>query len=107
MTEQSGSPESICEVTSVTKLPRRVFTFSKSNLIEAIKYNDTGCGTFISINFANYVDHKMTGVKSKLEITSKFKHWLEENMGFLDLPIYRAKLKFIGTGAKTNEMIEI
>lgn len=106
LTKESGSPEPICEVTSVTKLPRRVFTFSRKNLREAIRYNDTGHGVFVSVNFANYVDHKMAGAKNKLNITSKFKSWLE-NITSLEAETDKKYLKFIGTGAQTDEMIEV
>lgn len=61
----SGSPDEIIELTSVTKLPRRAFTFSKKNLVQAAKYNDAGHGVFISVNFANYVDYEMTGRKGR------------------------------------------
>jgi hypothetical protein len=112
LTKLSGSPEPIIEMTSVTKLPRRVFTFSKKNLIQAIKYNHTGKRVFVSVNFANYVDHSMSGNRGIITpthqsgdfITDKFKNWLDENLK----PVLEgtpAVLKFIGTGPLTDDMI--
>lgn len=100
LTKISGSPEKIYEITSVTKLPRRVATFSRKNVEEAIKFNDTGMGTHISINFANYVDHAMTGKREYADITPKFKKWMLEN-----LTEVHQHVKFIGTGAKTEDTI--
>lgn len=102
LTRISGSPDPILELTSVTKLPRRVATFSKMNVHEAIAYNSTGDDIFLSINFANYVDHEMTGLTQAKEITEKFDGWIEENLGE-----YKDIVKFIGTGATTGEMIKL
>lgn len=102
LTEMSGSPEKIIELTSVTKLPRRAFTFSAKNMKDSIRCNDTGHRIFISINFINYVDHNMSGKQDASDITDKAKKWLEENV----IPnCGGAILKFLGTGAKTHEMI--
>jgi adenylosuccinate synthase len=112
LTEWSGSPEPIVEMTSVTKLPRRVFTFSKSNLEQAITYNRTPGRTSISINFANYVDHTMSGRRGMVwfpavsgdNVTRKFINWLKENV----YPVAnktRSLVQFIGTGPHTDDMI--
>jgi adenylosuccinate synthase len=109
ITESSGSPEAIMEMTSVTKLPRRAFTFSVENLKESVKFNKTGHPVYISINFANYVDYDMQGQRGG-EVSDKFKTWLEESGindaidGLVDAPC-PAELKFIGTGALTDDMI--
>ena len=98
LTKLSGSPSDIIELTSVTKLPRRVATFSKLNVQDAIKYNDTGHEIFISVNFANYVDYKMSGVSDNAKITQKFYDWKEQNFGGMGINI-------VGTGMKTSETI--
>jgi len=67
LTKMSDSPKPIMEITSVTKLPRRVATWSKICLQEAIKYNRTAGKTFISINFMNYVDATITGKRGGAE----------------------------------------
>lgn len=112
LTELSGSPEPIIEMTSVTKLPRRVFTFSQDNLRQAIRYNRTNRQSFISVNFANYVDNDMTGRSGEIcfpaitgsNVTSKFRGWLDDNI----MPIAQetnARMRFIGTGPLTDDMI--
>jgi hypothetical protein len=106
LTESSHSPEPIIELTSVTKLPRRVFTFSKKNLAESIKYNRTGHEMYISINFANYVDHNMNAVRGgEDKVTEQFKRWIYDNI--IQNDIGNAELAFIGTGAKTDDMVLI
>lgn len=112
LTEMSGSPEPIMEMTSVTKLPRRVFTFSQKNLTQAIRYNKTFGNTYISINFANYVDYEMSGRRGTKsfptvvgdDMTTKFADWLDINVR----PIANATgsiIRYIGTGPLTNDMI--
>jgi hypothetical protein len=141
ITANSGSPEQIIELTSVTKLPRRAFSFSKKNLVQATRYNDTGHGVYLSVNFANYVDYEMQGLKGHNShvnlgdktclgfddkahvasimpspprmkrdgddlITPKFGQWVKDNI----VPVYLktgARLKFIGTGPNTDEMITL
>lgn len=109
VTEASGikniRPDAeIREITSLTKLERRVYTFSNVNLQEAIKYNQTGGRVFISVNFMNYVDAALEGARGGRDrITPKVAEWLTANMNVDDrLP---ATLKFIGTGPKTDDMI--
>jgi adenylosuccinate synthase len=104
VTEQSKSEEPIIELTSVTKMPRRVFTFSKKNLLEAIKYNDTGQDIHISINFANYVDATMKNKRGSMaSMTDDFRKWLVDNVTS-DLPS-GVRVSFLGTGAKTDDML--
>jgi len=104
VTDQSGSETKIVELTSVTKMPRRVFTFSRDNLLEAVRYNDTGSDIHVSINFANYVDASMNAVRGPLgSMTESFKLWLNENVSSI-LPA-NAKVSFLGTGAKTDDML--
>lgn len=108
ITALSGSPEPIFEITSVTKLPRRVATFSKQNLLEAIDYNYTGFEPILSINFANYVDYEMTGKRNQEDITDKFKMWLIESLGDVELGASMlSHVRYIGTGAFTEDTIEI
>jgi hypothetical protein len=100
VTEASGSPDLLCEMTSVTKLPRRIATFSLQNLKDAIATNDCGQGVHLSLNFANYVDYKVSGFDGG--VTYKVNKWIDDNLGE-----YRSWVNFIGTGALTEEMIHI
>lgn len=108
VTKQSKSQVPIIEMTSVTKLPRRVFTFSKKNLEEAIIYNRTPGKTFISINFANYVDSAIKGVRGNncVCLTPQFTTWFAENV-VRPSTILGALVKYIGTGPLTDDKIVI
>lgn len=95
-------------MTSVTKKIRRVFEFPK----ERFKYTSAICGNLLdddtliySLNFINFIDKNVDGVKTKEELfTDKVNSWLEENL----YPIIgKNKLKFIRTGAKHSEIIEL
>lgn len=107
ITQMSGSPTPIMEMTSVTKLPRRVATFSKELLAESIRYNRTPYKTYISINFMNYVDHKISGCRGGVDnLTDKTWQWLHENVDNV-CKENNAILKYLGTGAKTNDKIVV
>lgn len=113
ITKRSGSPNDIIEMTSVTKLPRRVFTFSRKNLREAIEYNNTGSVPIISINFIDYVDYNL---KSKRGVwngedklygakTDKLKSWLKANIYSELEHMVSGRLAFLGTGPLTEDTI--
>lgn len=106
LTKISGSPDQIMEMTSVTKLPRRVFSFSQNNLRQAIKYNKTGHNCYLSVNFMNYVDYNLTEKRNVCDVTYKAKSWLEDNI----LPVQKENpssvVAFLGTGARTDDMIQ-
>lgn len=100
--------KSIREITSLTKLERRVYTFSKQNLLEAVRFNRGSGKTHVSINFINYVDAAMEGVRGDGEaLTEQSRRWLEENIITPLESIDGVRLTFIGTGAKTDDMIVV
>lgn len=71
----------IFEKTSLTKLPRRVFTFSGMNLRDAMLHNNTGFPMYISVNFMNYVDAEVEGKRTIDEVlTPKVRSWLATNI---------------------------
>ena len=74
----AGAGEKIFEQTSLTRLPRRVFSFSKQNMIEALIYNNTGDDMYLSVNFLNYVDASVKGKTDKSILTEKIRKWLKE-----------------------------
>ena len=79
ISNQAG--KKIFEQTSLTKLPRRVYSFSNINMIEALKYNNTGDDQYVSINFMNYVDGSVEGKTEIKEIlTKKVVSWLHSNV---------------------------
>ena len=107
VTKWSGSKTPIIEMTSVTKLPRRVFSFSRINLTDAIKYNRANGKVYISVNFMNYIDSEVSKINGKLskisDLTQRAKTWCED---YLTLE-QQKMLKFIGTGAMLNDQILI
>lgn len=111
LTRRAGAKTPICEMTSVTKLPRRVFSFSQQNLKQAIRHNRTGDGeVFLSLNFVNYVDDNMTGVRGRVidttsagtVISKPVQDWINENLGE-----HKDALKFLGTGPLTDDKIDV
>ncbi len=106
LTRSSGSPSHIAEITSVTKLPRRVATFSKQNLVEAVRDNDTGHKVHISLNFMNYLDHTVLGVKTRAELvkSKKVMDWIRDTQLKI---LAEPHLRFLGTGANTDETVDI
>lgn len=103
LTDMSGSETKIMEITSKTKLPRRVATFSHWNLLDAITHNDTGHDYFITVNFADYVDCKMAGVRGGVDkLTPKMEKWISENIRG-----YKDKLWLVGTGPLTMDVVEM
>ena len=102
----------IFEQTSLTKLPRRVYTFSRVNLKEALLFNNTGNDVYISINFMNYVDASVEG-KDKADdvLTTNVQNWLHENVTSEELCEFYCQSKiclqgiFIGTGRTIDDSI--
>lgn len=116
ITKSSGILDSnptarICEKSTLTKLERRVFTFSKQNVLDAVRFNATSLQTFISVNFMNYVDHTLTGVRGGMDkLSDKAKNWLNDNIYNVLGKLVRdhhisAHLLCVGTGPKTDDMI--
>jgi adenylosuccinate synthase len=119
ITKDSESETPIMEMTSVTKMPRRVATFSIKNVEEAIKHNDTGHKIFLSVNFINYVDKNMANLRGYANddwyygktngIYNKDKYrkaidWLYDNIYVPFNENFTFPL-FVGTGPKTNDIL--
>ena len=109
ITQDSGSPTSLMEMTSVTKLPRRVFSFSRKNVEESVRHNRTVEQTYLAVNFVNYLDYELTGQRESLEPgptgyyetgSKVLGAWLQSNIPELD-----AQVVLLGTGAKTDDYI--
>lgn len=95
VTNLSGSPKPLFEATTLTKLPRRVFTFSKTNLEDAIKYNQTPHKIFLALNFCNYVDYEMYGNRDFL--TKKMVDWLNDNINPVVSKFPNVGLRYLST----------
>ena len=124
VTEASGikridPTREIRERSSLTKLERRVYTFSKQNLKEAVRYNRGGGHVYVSINFINYVDmglectrgpiNKQVRILDRLattsQLTPKVVDWINTNVEF-DNPTTET-LAFLGTGPDTDDILEL
>ena len=99
----AGAPDEVMkgELTTVTKRLRRVFTFSKTQLKQAVKVNGV---THIALNFANYIDWacygKGGGIEAYNALPQKVKDFVkmvEEETG---VPVV-----LIGTGPDDAHLI--
>ena len=98
-----GANVDLTELTSLTKLPRRIFTFSKDNLRESILHNQTPNQIWISCNFCNYLDWDMSGVEDN--VSKKVSEWIGINITPVISEFENVKLKLLGTGKYTEETI--
>lgn len=97
VTRRSGCPYPISEITTTTKLPRRVFEFSWERFYSFC----TICGpTWLCLQFANYLDHNMWGVTDKNSLTQPVKEMIKA-MG------NRCPVRYIGTGPEHHHMIDL
>lgn len=95
---QSGAPMDIMknELTTVTKRMRRVFTFSETQLLEAVTINGA---TRIALNFANYVDWTAYGCSDYDELPPKVHDFIEYIEHIAKIPV-----TIIGTGPQLNHV---
>lgn len=100
--KQSGAPESECtailekELTTVTKRLRRVFTFSKKQLKDAVAVNGA---TRIALNFANYIDWSCTGCNDPNNLPVKVTDFIKMIEDTTDIPV-----TIVGTGPKNTDV---
>ena len=104
----------IFECTTLTKLPRRIASFSAMNVKEAIMYNNTGGRIFISVNFVNYVDPSCQGLKTEdIKTFAGLESELPDTLNWLKNVVSPAcehtdvEISLIGTGASTDEVIDL
>lgn len=92
--------------TSLTLMPRRVATFSKELLVDAIRYNrpSEDCGVFLSLNFCNWLDKEIEGKTDKIDLTDKVIDWIDDNFAAID-NFKNVKLSILGTGKWVGEFI--
>lgn len=106
--------EKIFECTSLTKLPRRCYSFSTLNMIKSLIYNNSGDDVYISVNFMNYVDASVKGKRTIDEVlTPKVLTWIKKyiwnnnNLSTLDKAGVRIKGMFIGTWKTIDDSVFI
>ena len=95
----AGAPPEVMagELTTVTKRLRRVFGFSKQQLVEAAAVNGA---SKIALNFANYIDWSIYGASEYDRLTQKVIDFIYMIEDLVQLPV-----TFIGTGPKINQCI--
>jgi adenylosuccinate synthase len=110
ITTCSGSPTPIMEMTSLTKRVRRVFSFSTQQLRHITR---TVQPHFISINFVNYLDHRIAGregvtTREWLEVdyprVATFVRRVERDQYWAGTPL-AGKVVWLGTGPKSDDLI--
>jgi adenylosuccinate synthase len=95
---RSGTTDNIAEITTTTKLPRRVFEFSKERFTKFIRI----CApTHLCLQFANYVDVEMFKAKKEHEITRPLGQFIEYIEKIAETPV-----SYIGTGPGHEDMID-
>jgi adenylosuccinate synthase len=90
---------SITEKTTVTGRIRRVATFSKQQLVEAVTVNGA---TRIALNFANYIDWKCYGTNDYGQLSDKILNFIDMIEQLVSIPV-----TLIGTGPQLNHVVEV
>ena len=84
------------ELTTVTKLPRRIFTFSAKQIAEAISYNGT---RKVFLNFVNYVreERELASIIKVIEEKDAIVGWVGTGPAYKDV-------HELGYGSRTLRM---
>lgn len=95
------------KLTSLTKLMRRVFTYSQKNLEESIIYNQTPYKVFLSLNFVNWIDGSIEGKTKTSDIKHPIDVWVLNNIQPVINKFSNVKLVYLGTGRYTEDTIDL
>ena len=96
--KNAGAPPSVTagELTTVTKRLRRVFTFSKKQVEEAVIVNGA---TKIALNFANYIDWSCYGTSDYNSLPRKVLDFIIMVEDVAQIPV-----TIVGTGPQNNHV---
>jgi adenylosuccinate synthase len=96
--EDCGAPPEVMqgELTTVTKRLRRVFTFSKQQLEEAVAVNGA---TKLALNFANYLDWSCFGKNSYDDLPVKVTDFIRQVEDIAQIPV-----TIVGTGPQNDHV---
>ena len=99
--EDCGAPKEQMakELTTVTKRLRRVFTFSKQQLEEAVLCNGA---TKIALNFANYIDWSCYASNDPDKLSQRIKDFIHKVEDIARIPV-----TLVGTGPQTNHVCHL
>jgi adenylosuccinate synthase len=94
----AGAPPEVTkgELTTVTKRLRRVFSFSETQLEEAVVVNGA---TKIALNFANYIDWSCFGMNQYDDLPQKVKDFIRKCEDVAQIPV-----TVVGTGPQNNHV---
>jgi adenylosuccinate synthase len=96
--ERSGYEKDLTEITTTTKLPRRVFEFSWARFHAMMRVCSPD---FLCLQFANYLDQGVEGAEREWQLTpavTSFINRLEEGG--------KIGVAYVGTGADHREMVD-
>ena len=96
--KEAGAPPEVMagELTTVTKRLRRVFTFSKTQLLDAVTVNGA---TKIALNFANYIDWSCYGINEYSKLPPKVIDFILMIENLTGIPV-----TVVGTGPQINHV---
>lgn len=89
----------LMEITTTTKLPRRVFEFSVQRIR---KFVQVCRPTSLCLQFANYIDWRASGVREFADLPIDVQRWMAEVESLTKVPFH-----YVGTGPDMDDMIDI
>lgn len=99
MPEDKAKSLTTKELTTVTKRLRRVFSFSFTQLRQAVIANSA---TKIALNFANYIDDRVSNVNNPSDLTQKVKDFIVKVEDCAQIPV-----TLVGTGPQLNHVCRL
>jgi len=91
------NPDELMEITTTTKLPRRVFEFCHHRLSHFIQVCQPDV---LCLQFANYIDWDVYGVESMSGLTPRVVDWIHRLVHRYNVPV-----KYVGTGPEYDAMV--
>lgn len=98
--KRSGNPDFAGEVTTTTKLPRRVFEFSWSRYLKFIRVCDP---THLCLPFADYLNYQDRGATRWSQLSAETRDFVS----LLNDMAGRRVVRYIGTGPEDDNMVDL
>jgi adenylosuccinate synthase len=101
-----GAPHDITEMTTTTKLQRRVFEFCKSRFL---KFDQICHPDYLCLQFANYLDWGVFGLTDMDDLRVRLEHHNAVVADFIYAldGVGRGEVAYIGTGPEHRQMIDV
>lgn len=97
--DRCGAPEDLTELTTTTKLPRRVFEFSEPQISRMVRVCDP---TFLCLQFANYISWNCYKMKKVSELGLEVLRFIQK----VEVATGK-KVGYVGTGPEQDEMVDM